>query len=99
LPIKREEYLEHLKQAISLIEGKTAGTITDMTERMEDAAHELRFEEAAAWRDRISVLENFQAGHSLITFRGENRDVFGLVRASSLHLARYFYLMTILLKR
>jgi excinuclease ABC subunit C len=80
LPIKREEYLEHLKQAISLIEGKTAGTITDMTERMEDAAHELRFEEAAAWRDRISVLENFQAGHSLITFRGENRDVFGMVR-------------------
>jgi excinuclease ABC subunit C len=47
---------------------------------MESAAEGLRFEEAAAWRDRIEILNNFQAGHSLVTFRGENRDVFGMAR-------------------
>jgi excinuclease ABC subunit C len=80
LPVKHEEYRDLLKQAVGIIEGKTAGTIKKMTARMEGAAEDLRFEEAAAWRDRISVLESFQAGHSLITFRGENRDVFGIVR-------------------
>lgn len=80
LPVKQEEYRDLLKQAVGIIEGKTAGTIKKMNARMESAAEDLRFEEAAAWRDRIGVLENFQAGHSLITFRGENRDVFGIVR-------------------
>jgi excinuclease ABC subunit C len=80
LPVAQADYRDFLKQAVGIIEGKTSGTIKRMTEKMEVAAEELRFEEAAAWRDRIEVLENFQAGHSLITFRGENRDVFGMVR-------------------
>lgn len=80
LSVAPEEYRELLKQAVGIIEGKTAGTIKMMTANMEAASEQLRFEEAAAWRDRIEVLENFQAGHSLITFRGENRDVFGVVR-------------------
>jgi excinuclease ABC subunit C len=80
LPISKEQYRDLLKQAIGIIEGKTSATIKKMTAKMEEAAEELRFEEAAAWRDRVEVLQNFQAGHSLITFRGENRDVFGMVR-------------------
>lgn len=80
LPVAKEDYKDLLKQAVGIIEGKTSSTIKKMAEKMEGAAEALRFEEAAAWRDRIEVLENFQAGHSLITFRGENRDVFGMVR-------------------
>jgi excinuclease ABC subunit C len=84
LPVAQADYRDFLKQAVGIIEGKTSGTIKRMTENMEVAADELRFEEAAAWRDRVEVLENFQAGHSLITFRGENRDVFGMVREGSI---------------
>jgi len=80
LPIPPEEYRDLLKQAVGILEGKTAATIKKMSAKMESAAEGLRFEEAAAWRDRVEVLESFQAGHSLITFRGENRDVFGMVR-------------------
>jgi excinuclease ABC subunit C len=80
LPVSRDDYRDLLKQAISIIEGKTSSTVKKLTQKMEDAAEALRFEEAAAWRDRIATLENFQVGHSLVTFRGENRDVFGLVR-------------------
>lgn len=80
LPVSREEYQDLLKQAISIVEGKTSGTIRDLTARMEDASNSLRFEEAAAWRDRIDILTQFNSTHSLVTFRGENRDVFGYVR-------------------
>jgi excinuclease ABC subunit C len=80
IDVSQDDYRELLKQAINIIEGKTSGTIKQMTDKMEAASDGLRFEEAAAWRDRIKILEGFEAGHSLITFRGEDRDVFGLVR-------------------
>jgi excinuclease ABC subunit C len=80
LPVPKEEYRDLIQQAVGILEGKTAGTIKQLTKRMDAAAEALRFEEAAAWRDRIDTLSKFQAGHSLVTFRGENRDVFGMVR-------------------
>jgi excinuclease ABC subunit C len=80
LPVSADEYRDLLKQAVSILQGKTSSTIKLLTERMDAAAEELRFEEAAAWRDRVDALSKFQAGHSLISFRGENRDVFGFVR-------------------
>lgn len=79
-PVSQDEYRGLIKQAIGILEGRSAATIKDLEGRMEVAAEALRFEEAAAWRDRIDTLTRFQAGHSLVTFRGENRDVFGLVR-------------------
>lgn len=81
LPVDREEYRDLLKQAVAILEGKTTGTIRDLTRRMDAAAEHLRFEEAAAWRDRIEALSSFNSSHSLVTFRGENRDIFGLARA------------------
>jgi len=80
LPIERSDYLALVKQATSILEGKTAATEKHLTAKMEEAAESLCFEEAAGWRDRLEILQRFQAGHSLISFRGENRDVFGLVR-------------------
>jgi excinuclease ABC subunit C len=80
IPVEPAEYRDYLKQAIGILEGKTSGTIKQLTGKMEAAAEGLRFEEAAAWRDRIDALQNFQSTHSLVTFRGENRDVFNFVR-------------------
>jgi excinuclease ABC subunit C len=80
LPVAQEEYRDLIKQAVSILEGKTQSTVKKLTAKMDAAAEGLKFEEAAAWRDRIEILNNFQAGHSLVTFRGENRDVFGMIR-------------------
>lgn len=81
--IEREEYRAFVKQAIGILEGKTSTTIKELSVKMEVAATELRFEEAAAWRDRVEVLQSYQAGYSLVSFRDEDRDVFGLVREGS----------------
>lgn len=80
LPVAQEDYRELLKQAIGILEGRSSATLKVLNQRMERASDELRFEEAAAWRDRIDTLTKFQAGHSLVTFRGENRDVFAVAR-------------------
>jgi excinuclease ABC subunit C len=80
LKISHEEYRALVRQAIGILEGKTTATIKDLSDKMERAAEELRFEEAAAWRDRVDVLKAYQAGYSLVSFRDEDRDVFALVR-------------------
>lgn len=80
ISVEPGEYRDYLKQAIGILEGKTSSTIKQLTAKMDAAAEGLRFEEAAAWRDRIDALQNFQSTHSLVTFRGENRDVFNFVR-------------------
>ena len=81
--IEPSEYRALVKQAISILEGKTSATINELSEKMEAAADSLRFEEAAAWRDRVDVLKAYQAGHSLVSFRDEDRDVFALAREGS----------------
>ncbi len=81
--VERDEYRVLVKQAIGILEGKTSATIKELSVKMEAAATELRFEEAAAWRDRVEVLQSYQAGYSLVSFRDEDRDVFGLVREGS----------------
>ena len=78
--VSQEEYRGLIKQAIGILEGKTSAMLKDLTEKMEQAAIDLKFEEAAAWRDRVDVLQAYQAGYSLVSFRDEDRDVFGLVR-------------------
>ena len=80
LKIAHDEYRGLVKQAIGILEGKTAATIKELSDKMEAASEELRFEEAAAWRDRVDVVKAYQAGYSLVSFRDEDRDVFGLVR-------------------
>ncbi len=80
LKISQEEYRGLVRQAIGILEGKTAATIKDLSDKMERVAEDLRFEEAAAWRDRVDVLKAYQAGYSLVSFRDEDRDVFALVR-------------------
>ena len=84
LPVDEVQYRKWVKQAIAILEGKTDKIIADLTALMEKASEELRFEDAAFSRDRLAVLSNFKAGVSLVSSRGENRDVFGIYREESL---------------
>lgn len=80
LPVDREQYMEWVEQAITLLQGKTSGTIKYLNNTMYEASENLRFEEAAVVRDRINALEEYSAGTAQILHRAESRDFFGLQR-------------------
>lgn len=84
LEVDKSEYKKWLRQAERILEGKSAEVISEITIKMEKASEELRFEEAALYRDRIAILENFKAGRDIISYRGESRDVFGICREGPL---------------
>lgn len=84
LPVDREEYRAWVKQAIALLEGKNEKLQQQLEEKMERAATDLRFEDAAVYRDRVEVLRSFRGGEGLVSTHAEDRDVFGLYREERL---------------
>ena len=84
LPVERGQYAELVKQAIAVLSGHTAGLIEELESKMKRASQELRFEDAAALRDRIEILKNFKKGQKYISAGAEDRDVFALHRQEEL---------------
>lgn len=84
LPVDPDDYRQWLKQAERILEGKSKQVVSELEMRMEQASEEMRFEEAAIFRDRAEFLQNFSSGTELISHRGENRDVFVLFREGNL---------------
>ena len=83
LPVDRQLYGAWVKQAVNILQGKIEQTSSALEQEMQQASTELRFEEAAAIRDRIEILEHFARGRPPIAHRGESRDVFALYREGS----------------
>ena len=54
--ISKEEYGEQIKKAISFLNGNYNDMIKELTGKMTEAAEEMRFEQAAALRDRINAI-------------------------------------------
>jgi excinuclease ABC subunit C len=69
------EYRRHIEPVKRLLSGETGPLIMDFTERMHEAARELRFELAARLRDAILAIEGI-AGEpsSVVDFDPEGRD-------------------------
>jgi excinuclease ABC subunit C len=78
------DYQHLVKDGIAFLEGRERALIGDLRTRMNGAAEELRFEEAAALRDRIAAIEETLERQRIVSMTGRNRDVFGLCREEDL---------------
>jgi excinuclease ABC subunit C len=80
LPVDRAAYEEHLRQAMLLLEGRGGEVTTELRRRMEAAAAEERFEQAARLRDQLRAIDKTQERQQVVSHWGANQDVFGLYR-------------------
>ena len=58
--IKEDEYRRDAEDAVRLMEGKAETVMRDLVRRMEQAAAELEFEQAAGYRERIATIRRLQ---------------------------------------
>lgn len=90
----QEEYRSRIDQAVQLLKGDYKKAASDLKSRMEQAAEELRFEEAASLRDRMKAIENLSqkqivtAGSSALTdvigyYANETRACFAVLHFES----------------
>jgi excinuclease ABC subunit C len=80
LPVDRDAYQGHLRQAMLLLEGRSSDVAAAVKRRMLDAAEGERFEEASRLRDQLRAIEKTQERQQVVDHWGTNQDVFGLYR-------------------
>ena len=71
------DYRKYIDEIIELFEGKSIPLLKEIKEKMEEAAEELRFEDAALYRDQLTSIEKIQEKQRMVTQRGD-LDVLGI---------------------
>lgn len=74
---------EAISQAVSLLEGRFKQVQADLNREMEQAAEELRFEQAALFRDRIRAIELLGARQKVVAGSLADTDVVGFFRGAA----------------
>ena len=73
-----EEYNRRMDMAVKILEGRTKLVTAELERDMEQAAEELRFEEAAAMRDRIQAIQVLGKRQKVIAAVCADTDVWGM---------------------
>lgn len=63
--VSQQEYAEDVRLSVLFLEGRSDTLAQELGQRMERAAGELEFEQAAQYRDQISLLRRVQDQHSM----------------------------------
>ncbi|MEY8232595.1 excinuclease ABC subunit UvrC [Oscillospiraceae bacterium 50-16] len=79
----REQHGQAIAQAVSLLEGRFKEVKRDLTQEMERAAEELRFERAAELRDRLRAIELLGKRQKVIAGSLADTDVAGFFRGTA----------------
>jgi excinuclease ABC subunit C len=88
----REEYDAIIQQVILFLEGKHDEVLKELHKKMEVAAENLNFEEAARIRDRIKAVENILEKQRIINTEGQDdQDVIALASGDDETCAQVFF--------
>jgi excinuclease ABC subunit C len=80
LPVDPEDYQRQLKGALLLLEGKNTELVDQLAARMQEAAEDLRFEEAARLRDQVRAITQTGEKQRVALPLGNDQDIFALYR-------------------
>src|SRR2546426_4785331 len=88
----REEYAAVIKQVVLFLEGKHDEVLKALQEKMEEAAENLRFEEAARMRDRLEAVENIMEKQRIIHTEAQaDQEVIALASGEDETCAQVFF--------
>ena len=76
------EYNPRIRQAAQMLEGKAKELLREMAGEMEAEAEALRFEQAAALRDRINAISALSKKQTVIAGLCADTDIWGLYRGA-----------------
>ncbi|MGB8959442.1 MAG: excinuclease ABC subunit UvrC, partial [Candidatus Aminicenantales bacterium] len=90
--ISEADYRENVENACLFLEGRTPELARTLKARMERAAAEEKFEEAARWRDLLRTIEDYRDRPGTISTALEDQDVVGLARVADRAAAYVFFM-------
>ena len=92
--ISIEDYKALVKDAKDFLRGKSSHIQKNLQEKMQEASKELKFEEAAFYRDRISALTQVQSHQSILPTGFEEGDVFAIHTEGGSACIQVFFIRT-----
>lgn len=78
--VSGEQYRTTVDHAVRFLRGDKSSVIRELTQRMQQAAQQQQFEQAARHRDQIQALEHYQSRQKMVLEEQVNRDVIGMAR-------------------
>ena len=90
--ISREEYRKQVDQALDFLNGNFRQVLEDLTAKMNRAAEELKFEEAAEYRDLMDSVRRIGEHQKITSGDGEDKDVVALAMDRGDAVAQIFFI-------
>ncbi|HJM85247.1 MAG TPA: excinuclease ABC subunit UvrC, partial [Candidatus Marinimicrobia bacterium] len=81
--VTEKAYEEMIQNVIRFLHGQTSGIRKSLKERMESAAKNMRYEEAATYRDQLQSVEKFAKRQNKATASFDDKDVIAIVNDSN----------------
>ena len=78
--VSKEEYGKMIKSVCMVLDGRTTELERDLKQRMQEAAEEYAFEEAARLRDQLQAVERLNESQKAVTNSGGDMDVIGFAQ-------------------
>ena len=95
-----ESYQDIIRQCIQVLEGKSGELEEQLQDKMEQAAEEMLFEQAAVYRDRIRAIQKLRQSRIAVVTGGADTDALGYaVRGSRACIVRLSYRGGVLVDR
>ncbi|MFY8021088.1 MAG: excinuclease ABC subunit UvrC [Bacteroidia bacterium] len=76
---EEDEYQNNIKLIRNILKGNLSEVLSHLKLGMQSAAQELKFEEAAFYKKKISILENYQSKSTIVSSIPYDVDVFSIV--------------------
>lgn len=89
--ISSQEYKKQIDQALEFLNGNYGIILKDLQSKMEMAAENLEFEEAAAYRDLLTSVKQVSQKQKITDSEGEDRDVIALAREEEDAVVQVFF--------
>ena len=90
--ITSEDYKKKIDKAISFIGGDYGPILKELTDKMQQASEDMRFEEAASYRDLIDSVKRVSQSQKASMSPGDDWDIIALARKKEDAIAQVFYL-------
>ena len=78
--ISKDEYGKMIKSVCMVLDGRTTELERDLKQRMQQAAEEYAFEEAARLRDQLQAVERLNESQKAVTNNGGDMDIIGIAQ-------------------
>lgn len=89
--ISREQYMEMVEKVKLFLQGKIQTVVDNLQKQMETASEEMRFEEAAFYRDQLLAVKEIVKEQHISENNAHNRDVVSMALAEKYGVVQLFF--------